>query len=50
MGQNGERTVSLGAAWRTLTLAGDKLRSWRSVHTLHMDSNQVDLSEKLYTF
>ena len=50
MGQSSKSSVTLGAVWRTLTLAGEELRSRRSVHILHLGPNHLHLSKVLYAF
>ena len=50
MSQSSKSSVTLGAVWRTLTLAGEELRSRRSLHLLQVSSNQLSLSQIFQTF
>ena len=43
--QSSKSSVTLGAVWRTLTLAGEEQRSWRSVLILHLGPNHLHLSK-----
>ena len=43
-------TRVIEVAWLTLSLAGEEQRPWRPLITLHINSNQVDLSGKLLVF
>ena len=48
MGQSSKSSVTLGAVWRTLTLAGEELRSRRSLHLLNLGPNHLHLSKVLF--
>ena len=50
MSQSSKSSVTLGAVWRTLTLAGEEPRSRRSLHSLQVSSNQLSLSQIFQTF
>ena len=43
-------TRVIEVAWLTLSLTWEEQRPWRSAITLHINSNQVDLSGKLLVF
>ena len=48
--QSSKSSVTLGAVWRTLTLAVEDLRSRRSVLILHLGPNHLHLSKVLLSF
>ena len=50
MSQSSKSFVTLGAVWRTLTLAGEEPRSRRSLHILQVSSNQLSHSQIFQTF
>ena len=48
MSQSSKSSVTLGAVWWTLTLAGEEPRSRRSLHILHLGPNHLHLSTVLF--